>query len=209
MLRSVLAVCLLLLMSLARAETAVPVRVATTTLQPLVEVVPVSGSVSTARVATLSAEVEGRVSGLPVEEGQRIEKGALLMTLDDELVQRDLDRDRAEVARLGSTLDDAQRRLSEARYQHAFFRSNEPGVGGAIFLDESIDVGGDFNHSRFVRNGGHWTARFLDGRRVPLRDLLDDYHAFVIGASQHFIRVSPRLLVVEPCEDTRLPRQQP
>ena len=68
MLRSVLAVCLLLLMSLARAETAVPVRVATTTLQPLVEVVPVSGSVSTARVATLSAEVEGRVSGLPVEE---------------------------------------------------------------------------------------------------------------------------------------------
>ena len=90
MLRSVLAVCLLLLMSLARAETAVPVRVATTTLQPLVEVVPVSGSVSTARVATLSAEVEGRVSGLPVEEGQRIEKGALLMTLDDELVQRDL-----------------------------------------------------------------------------------------------------------------------
>ncbi len=114
MLRSVLAVCLLLLMPLARAETAVPVRVATTTLQPLVEVVPVSGSVSTARVATLSAEVEGRVSGLPVEEGQRIEKGALLMTLDDELVQRDLDRDRAEVARLGSTLDDAQRRLSEA-----------------------------------------------------------------------------------------------
>ena len=90
------------------------------------EVVPVSGSVSTARVATLSAEVEGRVSGLPVEEGQRIEKGALLMTLDDELVQRDLDRDRAEVARLGSTLDDAQRRLSEARYQHAFFRWAHP-----------------------------------------------------------------------------------
>ena len=40
MLRSVLAVCLLLLMSLARAETAVPVRVATTTLQPLVEAAP-------------------------------------------------------------------------------------------------------------------------------------------------------------------------
>ncbi|MAC98757.1 efflux transporter periplasmic adaptor subunit [Pseudomonas abyssi] len=115
MLRAVLIVSLLSLAPLASAETAVPVRVTSSSLQPLTEAVPVSGSVTTARVATLSAEVQGRVASLPVEEGQQVEQGALLLTLDDELAQRDLDGERAEVARLSSTLDDTRRRLGEAR----------------------------------------------------------------------------------------------
>lgn len=115
MLRTVLVVSLLSLAPLVLAETAVPVRVTSSSLQPLTEAVPVSGSVTTARVATLSAEVQGRVASLPVEEGQQVEQGAVLLTLDDELAQRDLDGERAEVARLSSTLDDARRRLSDAR----------------------------------------------------------------------------------------------
>ncbi len=114
-LRTVFVVSLVFLTSLASAETAVPVRITTSSLQPLVEMVPVSGSVTTARVATLSAEVEGRVASLPVEEGQQVEQGTLLLALDDELAQRDLDRERAEVARLNSTLEDTRRRLGEAR----------------------------------------------------------------------------------------------
>ena len=115
MLRTVFVVSLLSLAPLVLAETAVPVRVTSSSLQPLTEAVPVSGSVTTARVATLSAEVQGRVASLPVEEGQQVEQGAVLLTLDDELAQRDLDGERAEVARLSSTLDDARRRLSDAR----------------------------------------------------------------------------------------------
>ena len=53
MLRAVLIVSLLSLAPLASAETAVPVRVTSSSLQPLTEAVPVSGSVTTARVATL------------------------------------------------------------------------------------------------------------------------------------------------------------
>ena len=87
MLRTVFVVSLLSLAPLVLAETAVPVRVTSSSLQPLTEAVPVSGSVTTARVATLSAEVQGRVASLPVEEGQQVEQGAVLLTLDDELGQ--------------------------------------------------------------------------------------------------------------------------
>lgn len=52
------------------------------------------------RVATLTAATPGLVAGLPVSEGAKVKKGALIVRLDDRKAKTDLDRAEAAYARL-------------------------------------------------------------------------------------------------------------
>lgn len=81
-----------------------------------------SGYVIARRQATVAAEVTGRVTNVLVEEGQMVEAGDVLATLDATLVQADLASalSRAEAAKAGvkaisAELDDARRILTRTR----------------------------------------------------------------------------------------------
>ena len=82
-------------------------------MQPLVEEVPVTGTIHPLRQALLSAEVEGLIEELHADIGDRVEKGDLLLKLDPELSAISRDAALAEVARVRETLADSRRRLAE------------------------------------------------------------------------------------------------
>lgn len=81
----------------------------------LVNEVPLTGSLSAARVAILSAEVSGLVSTLDVDEGDRLAAGDTLLELNDELAQIALQRARAAATSARERLEDSERRLAEAQ----------------------------------------------------------------------------------------------
>ena len=64
------------------ASPLAPVVVAQPSVQAVVEEVPVSGTVSSPRVARLSPEVAGLVDGIQVDAGDRVTGGDTLLTLD-------------------------------------------------------------------------------------------------------------------------------
>lgn len=81
----------------------------------LINEVPLTGSLSAARVATLSAEVAGLVSSLNVDIGDQLDAGDTLLELNPELAEIALQRARAAAASAREQLDDSERRLSEAQ----------------------------------------------------------------------------------------------
>ena len=80
----------------------------------LIDEVPLTGTVTSPRVAKLSAEVSGLVKSIRVEEGDRVEAGDVLLTLDPELDQLSLEAARAATEQAQHELADAKRRLVEA-----------------------------------------------------------------------------------------------
>lgn len=92
----------------------VPVQVESVTLRSIDRQIEVSGTITSPRTAILSTAVAGLVSGVTVDEGDRIKPGATLLTLDDELAQLALERARAEVRQHEVALEDARRRFAEA-----------------------------------------------------------------------------------------------
>jgi RND family efflux transporter MFP subunit len=97
----------------ARAEGP-PVGVAEATTRPVIEVVRVSGTVTSPQTAVLSASVAGLVEGVAVDAGDRVATGDVIVTLDSELEDLTLDRAVAEAAQARTALEDARRRLAEA-----------------------------------------------------------------------------------------------
>lgn len=91
-----------------------PIGVATAESVPIVEVVRVSGTVTSPQSAVLSASVAGLVKTVEVDAGDRVKSGDLIVTLDRELEELALQRARAEAAQAQTALDDARRRLAEA-----------------------------------------------------------------------------------------------
>ncbi|WP_428818359.1 efflux RND transporter periplasmic adaptor subunit [Microbulbifer sp. MCCC 1A16149] len=81
--------------------------------QPLVEEVPVTGTINPLRQALLSAEVSGLIQDIHADIGDRVDKGDLLLKLDPELSSISRDAALAEVARVRETLADSRRRLAE------------------------------------------------------------------------------------------------
>ncbi len=111
-----LALCLLALATApVWAQDTVQVEAIEVKPQPLVEEVPLTGSVTANRISGLSAQVEGLVRDLHVDIGDRVEAGDLLLELDDELRRVDLARARAELAQAQEQWSESQRRLREAR----------------------------------------------------------------------------------------------
>ena len=109
--RAVLFVCLVIL---PKAFAASPVEIARSEQQPVVQVVNVSGTVTSPQSAILSPSVGGLVQETLVDAGDRVETGAILVTLDSELARLALERAIAEETQARIALDDARRRLAEA-----------------------------------------------------------------------------------------------
>jgi len=110
-----LLVALLLAAGAAGAQGLVPpVGVGRAELAPVVQEVPVTGTVVSPRVSRISAEVSGRVDTMHVDVGDRVEAGAVLATLDAELARIALARARAATREAEAALADARRRLADA-----------------------------------------------------------------------------------------------
>ncbi|WP_231757119.1 efflux RND transporter periplasmic adaptor subunit [Microbulbifer elongatus] len=97
----------------ASETAAITVEAVVARAQPLIEEVPVTGTINPLRQSLLSAEVAGMIQTIHADIGDRVEQGALLVTLDPELSRLDRDAALAEVARVRETLADSRRRLAE------------------------------------------------------------------------------------------------
>ncbi|MDX1697292.1 MAG: biotin/lipoyl-binding protein, partial [Thiohalobacterales bacterium] len=73
--------------SLAAADRDPLVVVNTAQTDTVIEQVPLTGTITSARVARISAEVSGQVETVNVEVGDRVENGAALIELDREIDQ--------------------------------------------------------------------------------------------------------------------------
>ncbi|HAI58890.1 MAG TPA: efflux RND transporter periplasmic adaptor subunit [Xanthomonadaceae bacterium] len=73
-----------------------------------------SGFVTARRIATVSAEVTGRVAEVLIEEGMRVEEGQLLARLDATVAEAQLDLASAQVASSESQLAEARTQLALA-----------------------------------------------------------------------------------------------
>ncbi|MBT8058801.1 MAG: efflux RND transporter periplasmic adaptor subunit [Gammaproteobacteria bacterium] len=111
--RMILLACLLLAPVTAAAQ--LQVRVAPVVSAPIVEELPLSGSVLSPRYSDLTTQVNGLVIEMLVDVGDRVEAGDVLLRLDSRLTQLELERllAREEEARL--SFQDAKRLADEGR----------------------------------------------------------------------------------------------
>ena len=96
------------------AFAASPVEISQSERRPVVQVVTVSGTVTSPQSAILSPSIGGLVEETLVDAGDRVEKGSILVALDNELARLTLERATAEETQARIALDDARRRLAEA-----------------------------------------------------------------------------------------------
>ena len=83
--------------------------------QPVSEIVRLTGTVTSARAASLSPATTGLVTHVVVDAGDRVQAGDVLVTLDDELARWQSQSAQAARQAAGIALNDARRRLQEAR----------------------------------------------------------------------------------------------
>jgi RND family efflux transporter MFP subunit len=91
-----------------------PVTVAEAETATIVEVVRVSGTITSPQSAVLSPSVAGLIETVHVDAGDRVDADQVIVILDRELEELALQRANAEAAQAQTALDDARRRLSEA-----------------------------------------------------------------------------------------------
>lgn len=96
-------------------EPRITVEAVAVSRQPIVELVPVNGTLTPPRQAIVSTEVEGLVSKMYVDVGNRVEAGQALLELDPELNAIARDAALADVERSREALADSRRRLREAQ----------------------------------------------------------------------------------------------
>lgn len=91
------------------------VQLETVSSEAIIQEVSLNGTVNALRVSGMSAAVAGLLDQVQVETGDRVSRGDVLVTLDDEMVSWELRAARAEAEEARSRLDEAERRLREAR----------------------------------------------------------------------------------------------
>lgn len=107
-------------------EDAAPVEVASVAVAPEIAARPAepapgdrilnaSGYITARRIATVSAEITGRITEVLVEEGMRVEQDQVLARLDDALAQVDLRLAGAQVRASEAALASLSAQLAEAR----------------------------------------------------------------------------------------------
>jgi RND family efflux transporter MFP subunit len=104
----------LLLPALGAAQVA-PVELANVERRGIVETLRLTGSLTSPNTARLSPDVEGRLVSLAVDAGARVEAGAELFKLDDELARLELAQAVAAEHEAEADLADARRRVIEVR----------------------------------------------------------------------------------------------
>ena len=90
--------------------------VSTAQTDTVIKQVPLTGTVTSARVARLSAEVDGQVEAVNVEVGDHIEAGAALLEIDREIEQLTLEALTASTRQASAELADAKRRYQDAQH---------------------------------------------------------------------------------------------
>ncbi|MEW8032624.1 MAG: biotin/lipoyl-binding protein, partial [Candidatus Thiodiazotropha endolucinida] len=81
----------------------------------LIEEVPITGSVISARIAKLSTEVSGIVERISIEIGDQVRAGDEILQLNSELDRLSLEAARAATESAIQELEDAKRRLNDAK----------------------------------------------------------------------------------------------
>ncbi len=81
-------------------------------------VLDASGYVTARRQATVSAKITGKVTAVLIEEGMRVEEGAVLARLDDTEVQAQLALARAQLAAARSQVAEIRAQLEQAERDH-------------------------------------------------------------------------------------------
>ena len=99
----------------AAADHSPLVVVNTAKTDTVIKQVPLTGTMTSARVARLSTEVSGLVDNVAVEVGDAVETGATLIELDREIEQLTLQALQAAVAQSRAELVDARRRYQDAK----------------------------------------------------------------------------------------------
>ncbi|MEM8489973.1 MAG: efflux RND transporter periplasmic adaptor subunit [Pseudomonadota bacterium] len=99
----------------AQEERRAPIRVAIALEEPVRQLLQLSGSVTAASNAALSTATSGLVRQLRVDVGSEVAEGDELLVLDEELARYQLQSDQAAAAQARQALQDARRRLAEAR----------------------------------------------------------------------------------------------
>lgn len=99
----------------AQDRRSAPVRVSIVQEMPVRQELEFAGSVSALRASSLSPATSGLVSELLVDAGDRVERGDVLLRLDDELARFQVASDASSARRAQQAAADARRRLAEAR----------------------------------------------------------------------------------------------
>ena len=97
------------------AERSPLVVVSTAKTDTVIRQVPLSGTITSARVAKLSTEVSGQVETVNVEVGDLVETGSALIKLDREIEQLTLQALQARTRQASAELNDTQRRYQDAK----------------------------------------------------------------------------------------------
>ncbi|MGC5702545.1 efflux RND transporter periplasmic adaptor subunit [Pseudomonas sp. NFXW11] len=92
----------------AYAATPIKVAVATASTQPFTRYLEAIGELEAIQQVSVPAEIGGRIVGLPIQSGQRVDRGQVLVQLNDAPQRGDL-------VRLQGTLENARVRLERLR----------------------------------------------------------------------------------------------
>jgi RND family efflux transporter MFP subunit len=99
----------------AHAQDAVPVMVALVESAKSADKLSLTGTVTSARVASLSPSVDGLVKRVRVDAGDRVTKGKALIDLDSVMAKLALERTKAAAEEARAHLSEQDRLLNEAR----------------------------------------------------------------------------------------------
>lgn len=111
-------IVLIMSMNLAvvQARSVTPlVQVGQSVEMPVINEVPLTGTVTSPRSADLSAEVSGLVEAVLIEEGVRVRQGDIILRLDQELEKLTLDAARAKTRQVQLELVEARRKFTDAK----------------------------------------------------------------------------------------------
>lgn len=110
-----LAASCLFIVFAANAQDGIRVETTRVDRAELINEVPLTGTVTSPRIALLSSEVAGLISALHVDAGDRVATGDLLLELDPELSEIAVKRAQASATQAREALADTRRRLNEFR----------------------------------------------------------------------------------------------
>lgn len=119
----------------AADQPGVPVAVVTPERQSIFRQVDVTGTVTSPRVAQLSAATSGLILKMMAREGDHVEAGQVLVELDPELAELESRSARAQMTQAETALADAKRRLSEAKAL-----GTSGGIAQTLILDLGSEV---------------------------------------------------------------------
>lgn len=110
--RALVLLALLAIVEVAPAQTRV--RVQAVEQAPIVEELPLSGTILSPRYSDLSTQVSGVVQDIRVDVGDAVNEGDVLLVVDDELQRLEVQRLQARQQEAQLRFDDAQRLAGEA-----------------------------------------------------------------------------------------------